>query len=77
MVSIVPMAGQGSRFMQDGYRLPKPFIPILGMPMFLAALRSFPDADKYVFLCRENFLGQFPFEREVRQHCPNSTIIPV
>ena len=77
MISLIPMAGLGSRFTQDGYRLPKPFIPILGMPMFMAALRSFPEAAKYVFLCRENFLHQFPFEREAHKHCPNSTIIRV
>ena len=66
MVSLIPMAGLGSRFTQDGYRLPKPFIPILGMPMFMAALRSFPEAAKYVFLCRENFLHQcYRFQRPV------------
>tara|TARA_Y100001968_G_scaffold271567_1_gene263283 strand:- start:1051 stop:1752 length:702 start_codon:yes stop_codon:yes gene_type:complete len=45
--------------------------------MFLAALRSFPDAEKYVFLCRESFLHQYPFEREIRRHYGNAKIIPV
>ena len=45
--------------------------------MFMAALRSFPDAEKYIFLSRERFLHQYPFEREICRHYNNAKIIPV
>lgn len=77
MISLVPMAGKGSRFKQEGYNLPKPFIPILGSPMFVTSVRSFPAARKYVFLCLESFLTQYPFEREVQKYFPQSAIISI
>lgn len=30
---IVPMAGAGSRFAKEGYKDPKPLIPVHGVPM--------------------------------------------
>jgi NDP-sugar pyrophosphorylase family protein len=30
---VIPMAGEGSRFSQAGYDLPKPLIPVIGKPM--------------------------------------------
>ena len=59
------MAGGGSRFSSDGYNLPKPFIPIMGKPMFVAAATSFPPASKTIFVCQEGFLSRYPFEKEV------------
>ena len=77
MLSLVPMAGRGSRFVSDGYRLPKPFIPIMGQSMFVAALNSFPPADRFIFLCRTEFLQRFPFERELKKYFPNSLTLSV
>jgi NDP-sugar pyrophosphorylase family protein len=31
---VIPMAGLGSRFSQAGYKVPKPLIPIYGIPMY-------------------------------------------
>ena len=30
---VIPMAGRGSRFTKAGYNLPKPLIPVHGVPM--------------------------------------------
>lgn len=65
MISLIPMAGQGSRFQLDGYRLPKPFIPIMNKPMFAACLSSLPVARQTIFICPESFLRQFPFQKEL------------
>jgi NDP-sugar pyrophosphorylase family protein len=53
MINLIPMAGVGNRFLEEKYRVPKPFISIAGEPMFAAALRSFPPADRHIFLCRQ------------------------
>ena len=37
---IMPMAGRGSRFNQEGFDLPKPLLEIYGMPFFYWATRS-------------------------------------
>lgn len=40
MIIVIPMAGRGSRFANEGYDIPKPLIPIAGKPMLLHALQS-------------------------------------
>jgi UDP-N-acetylglucosamine diphosphorylase / glucose-1-phosphate thymidylyltransferase / UDP-N-acetylgalactosamine diphosphorylase / glucosamine-1-phosphate N-acetyltransferase / galactosamine-1-phosphate N-acetyltransferase len=40
MKVIMPMAGHGSRYAAKGYDDPKPFVSILGRPMFCRALES-------------------------------------
>ncbi len=77
MISLVPMAGRGSRFISDGYRLPKPFIPIAGKPMFVAALNSFLPADKYIFICQGEFLQKYPFAEELQKYFANSVTLSV
>jgi HAD superfamily hydrolase (TIGR01509 family) len=32
---VIPMGGLGSRFQNEGYTTPKPFLPIFGVPMFM------------------------------------------
>lgn len=77
MISLVPMAGRGSRFLKAGHRLPKPFIPIMGIPMFLAALKSFPQAEKIILICQEWFLTRYHFETQVKKYLPSARIISV
>lgn len=40
MLVVVPMAGRGSRFKNQGVETPKPFIPVNGVPMIIRALES-------------------------------------
>ena len=54
-LSILPMAGQGQRFSDAGYRLPKPFIPINSVPMFIATLDSLPQCKEYAIITKPNF----------------------
>ena len=37
---VLPMAGRGSRFTENGYQIPKPLIQIYGKPMFFWAIQS-------------------------------------
>jgi NDP-sugar pyrophosphorylase family protein len=37
---VIPMAGLGSRFSQAGYKVPKPLIPIHGIPMYQFVLNN-------------------------------------
>jgi NDP-sugar pyrophosphorylase family protein len=44
-MTVLPMAGQGSRFRMVGYTTPKPFLPIRGDPMMLSALQCIPRSE--------------------------------
>lgn len=41
---VVPMAGAGRRFAEEGYTLPKPLIPVSGKPMAAQAVADLPEA---------------------------------
>lgn len=48
-VTVLPMAGQGSRFLKEGYNVPKPCIPVNGSFMFLQALKCLPNTSDVFF----------------------------
>ena len=41
-INLIPMAGEGKRFLNEGYRTPKPLIKINGIPMFVHATKALP-----------------------------------
>ena len=51
---IIPMAGLGSRFLKEEYKLPKPLIDIRGKPMIIRALETLNLDGNYFFLIRED-----------------------
>lgn len=51
-VNLVPMAGAGQRFVDAGFTVPKPLIPVAGIPIVVHAARSLPPADLWIFVCR-------------------------
>ena len=46
MQLIIPMSGIGQRFMEKGYKVPKPLIPISGKPMVQHVIEMFPDVEE-------------------------------
>ena len=55
-INLVPMAGEGQRYKDVGFTIPKPFIEFDGMPMVVRACYALPDADKNIFVCRKQHL---------------------
>jgi NDP-sugar pyrophosphorylase family protein len=51
---LLPMAGLGQRFVNEGYTLTKPLIPVSGRAMVEQALLDFPPATQYGFVLRED-----------------------
>jgi len=51
---IIPMAGLGSRFFTDHYKLPKPLIDIGGKPMIQRAIETLDVDGHYHFLLRDS-----------------------
>lgn len=62
---VVPMAGAGSRFAKVGYKKPKPFIDVLGIPMIERVLENlnFPEA-RYILIARKEHIEA---EKELAQ----------
>lgn len=58
---VIPMAGEGSRFLAAGYDKPKPFIDVLGQPMITHVMNNvnYPNA-RFILIGRKQHLNRFP-----------------
>jgi NDP-sugar pyrophosphorylase family protein len=54
---VIPMAGLGQRFADEGYALTKPLIPVSGLPMVAQATHDLPSAEHHVFVLRADMAG--------------------
>ncbi len=54
---VIPMAGLGSRFAKEGYKKPKPFIDVNGLPMITRVMDNlyYPEAN-YILIGRKEHL---------------------
>jgi dTDP-glucose pyrophosphorylase len=76
---VIPMAGRGSRFAEAGYELPKPLLPIHGIPMIEAVVRNLAPSEpaRFVFICQREHLASFGFEAGLRKAAPGCEIVAI
>jgi len=79
---LIPMAGRGSRFLQEShknpeYSKPKPLINIAGHTMIKWALSSLPykKEDKLIFLVLKEHVEKFKIDQELRKLFGNQSAI--
>jgi len=77
MANIIPLAGIGSRFEKAGYKLPKPLIPVSGLPMIIKAIRGMPESDKWIFIVRQEHIDQYKIDELIKKEVGGAIIIPV
>jgi bifunctional N-acetylglucosamine-1-phosphate-uridyltransferase/glucosamine-1-phosphate-acetyltransferase GlmU-like protein len=56
-INLIPMAGAGVRFSQEGFAQPKPLVPVAGAPMIQRSLDTFPPARTWIAACRTDHLN--------------------
>lgn len=76
-VNLMPMAGAGQRFVAAGYTVPKPLIPVAGVPMVVRAARALPTADQWIFVCRAEHVRQAAIDRELERHFSPARVLMV
>jgi len=72
---IIPLAGNGSRF-NNIYNVPKPLIPVNGLPMISRAIQSLGFGAKYHFVIRDNEFKQQTIDA-ISSVCLNPTILSI
>ncbi len=77
MTNLIPMAGEGRRFSDAGYTVPKPLIEVSGKPMIIRAIESMPESDRWIFICREDQIGTYGLDKILKDTVPNCEIITV
>lgn len=54
---VIPMAGEGSRFVKAGYQKPKPFIDVNGLPMIVKVMENLAySGARYILIGRQEHL---------------------
>ncbi len=74
---VVPMAGEGQRFRDAGFSVPKPLIPVGNVPMVVRVIRDLPAACRVIFLARSAHLENYPLEEELKREVPDAVVVPV
>ena len=76
----MPMAGEGSRFVKDGWTTPKPLIELKGIPLFKRAIGSISDDDinaKYSFIVRQEHIDMYRIDTAIKSLQPEANIFSV
>lgn len=74
---IIPMSGLGSRFIQAGYKDPKPLIMIDGKPIIEHVCDLFPGEAKITFICREEHLLTTSMRETLTRIRPTAKIVSI
>jgi len=76
-VNLIPMAGEGQRFIDAGFTEPKPLIDLNGLPMVVRAAKSLPEADKWIFICRKKHIKESSIDKILAEHFPDCIVLDV
>lgn len=74
---IMPMAGEGNRFLKEGWTTPKPLIELKGMPLFKRAIGSVVVEGapmKYSFIVRKEHIDNYHIDEQIKAILPNANV---
>lgn len=76
----MPMAGEGSRFINEGWTTPKPLIQLHGKELFLRAIDSVKTEEvpmKYSFIVRQEHIVKYQIDKKIVAIMPEANIYSV
>ena len=71
---IIPMSGIGKRFIDAGYKEPKPLIEVDGYPIIKHVVDLFPGVTDITFICNEPHLKETDMLSILKSLVPNCKI---
>lgn len=71
------MSGIGKRFINAGYKEPKPLIEIDGVPIIYHVIDLFPNEENFNFICNEKHLKETNMRELLLKKIPNAKITAV
>jgi NDP-sugar pyrophosphorylase family protein len=76
-ITLIPLAGRGSRFAKMGYVDPKPLIQVSGKPMIIQAANSLPNSQNHIFVTLKEHLDKYPLEETLKNEYSDAKIISI
>ena len=74
---LVPMAGAGSRFAQQGYTFPKPLIEVNGKPMIQVVVENLNIEAHYIFIVQQSHYEKYNLKYLLNLIAPGCDIVQV
>jgi len=76
---VLPMAGRGSRFAEAGYELPKPLIPIHGMPMIKVVVDNLaPKCEhRFIFIAQQEHIDKYDLTPKLKSYAKNVEVLGI
>ena len=76
---VLPMAGRGSRFAEAGYTLPKPLIPVHGVPMIKVVTDNLkPKCEhRFIYVCQQTHIEQYDLIPKLKSYAKNVEVIGI
>jgi NDP-sugar pyrophosphorylase family protein len=74
---VVPMAGRGSRFAEAGFDLPKPLIPVHGVPMIRVVINNLTPsaAHRFIFLCLREHDEKYGVKAKLQEWATGAEVV--
>ncbi len=76
---VIPMAGAGSRFATNGYKQPKPLIPINGIPMIHIVINNLrpQQPHRFIFICQQAHVNVYDLQEKLSTWATDCRIIGI
>jgi NDP-sugar pyrophosphorylase family protein len=76
---VLPMAGRGSRFTEAGYELPKPLIPVHGVPMIKVVVDNLtPECEhRFIFIAQQEHIDKYDLTTKLKSYAKNTEVIGI
>ena len=74
---LIPMAGNGSRFFNAGYKDPKPLIDVDGKPMIQRVVENIEIPGNYIFIVQAEHYKEYGLENTLTKLVPGCKIIQI
>lgn len=77
---IMPMAGEGSRFLKEGWNTPKPLIRLHGKELFRRAIDCVAVDGaimKYSFIVRQEHIDKYNIDKQIKELLPSANVFSV
>ncbi|MDG1690012.1 MAG: hypothetical protein P8I02_04480 [Flavobacteriales bacterium] len=74
---LIPMAGAGSRFTNEGYKVSKPLILVNKKPMVVEATNHLPKSKNHIYICKKKHLEDDKIDVEIKRFYPKAKFITI
>ena len=74
---VIPMSGIGKRFLDAGYKVPKPLIKVEGKTIIEHVCNFFPGEEKFTFICNSDHLKNTNIKEVLLSIKPKANIVSI